>query len=145
MISPDRSGVSLVPFGVQFDRGHGSIPEEGAELASFSQVRRIRSASEAALRLVRSDFPDYHPLIALARLAHRSDVIDDPRLELEVHKTILPYVAPRLASAEEPNGSDDDRSIVVTLFDDAELEDGRSVPVEVPLLVEDAREIVRAD
>lgn len=123
----------------------GANRAEGVELASFSQVRRLRSASEAALQLVRSDFPDYHPLIALARLAHRPDVVGDPRLELEVHRTILPYVAPRLASAEEPFGADDDRSIVVTLFDDAELEDGRTAPVEVPLLVEDAREIVRVD
>jgi len=96
--------------------------------------------------LVQCEYPNYHPLTALARLAHRDEVTRDPRLELEVHKAILPYVAPRLASVEATFGSPDDRRVVVTLFEDIELLDtGSAVGVQVPLLVEDARELVPLD
>lgn len=107
-------------------------------------VVRIRSASEQALDLVQSEYPEYHPLIALARLAHRAEVTQDPKLELEVHRTILPYVAPKLASIEVKSENTDTRRVIVSLFETATLEDGSQVQTQVPL-VTDVSELVRLD
>lgn len=105
---------------------------------------KISSASEAALHLVQREFPQYHPLISLARLAHRADVIEDPKLELEIHKTILPYVAPKLSSVEVKQEISDDRRVIVSLFEQRELPNGSIIDVEVPL-VSEVSEIVRLD
>lgn len=110
-----------------------------------TNVVRIRSAAEAALALIQTDYPEYHPLISLARMAHRPDVLADPKLEHEVHKTILPYVAPKLANVEVKHQSDDDRRVIVSLFEDVRLEDGRTTEAQIPFLVEDATEIVPLD
>ena len=102
------------------------------QLAKVSKISR--SAGEAALALVQSHYPGYHPLIGLARLAHDERVLADPRLELEVHRSILPYVSPKLASAELKVDSQDDRRVIVSLFEERQLEDGRTVEVEVALV-----------
>ena len=99
-------------------------------------VVKPRNASEAALALCQAEYPNYHPLVALTRLAHRSDVTQDPRLELEVHKTILPYVTPKLSSVEVKNVQEDDRRVIVSLFEQKTLENGSVVDVEVPLVTE---------
>jgi len=109
-----------------------------------SSVVRVRSASDQALALVQSEYPNYHPLTSLARLAHRQDVMMDAKLELEVHKAILPYVAPKLANVEVKTTDIDDRRVVVSLFEDVALPDGRHQMVEVPL-VREAVEIVPLD
>jgi hypothetical protein len=116
------------------------------------QVARVRTAQESALALVQAEFRDYHPLVGLARLAHRTEVQADPRLELEVHKAILPYVTPKLASMEVKEVPSDDRRVIVTLFEDVEVveetAEGRlttSVPVQIPMVVEDATELVPLD
>ena len=107
------------------------------------RVVQQRTPSELALELVQREFPNYHPLQALARLAHKSDVIADPKLELAVHQSILPYVQPKLSSVEVQANISDHRRVVVTLFEDLEIEDGRIV-AEVPLMV-DSRELVPLD
>lgn len=105
---------------------------------------RIRTASEAALELVQREYPEYHPLIALSRLAHRHDVREDPKLELEVHRTILPYVTPKLSNVEVKADVRDERRVIVSLFETKQLEDGRTVDVEVPL-VTDVSDVVPLD
>jgi hypothetical protein len=102
----------------------------------MSSIVRVRNASEMALELVQREFPNYHPLISLARLAHRTEVIADPKLELEVHRTILPYVAPKLANVEVKAEVREERRVIVSLFEDRQLPDGRTVEVEVPLVTE---------
>jgi len=111
---------------------------------AHSSVVRVRSASEQALALIQQEYPNYHPLVSLARLAHREDVLQDAKLELEVHRTILPYVAPKLANVEVKAHNPDDRRVVVSLFEDVALPDGRHVMEEIPL-VRDAVEIVPLD
>ena len=111
---------------------------------NHTPVVRVRSASEQALGLVQSEFPGYHPLIALTRLAHRADVTQDPKLEFEVHKAILPYVTPKLSSVEVKQENTDTRRVIVSLFEMATLEDGSQVSTEVPL-VTDVSELVRLD
>ena len=107
-------------------------------------VVRVKGASEMALDLVQREYPQYHPLIALARLAHRPDVTNDPKLELEVHKTILPYVTPKLSSVEVKTDNSEQRRVVVSLFDSKQLENGTVVDVETPLLL-DPHEVVPLD
>jgi hypothetical protein len=97
------------------------------------RVVEERAPAEMALALVQREYPEYHPLIALARLAHKKDVTCDPRLELAVHQAILPYVQPKLSSVEVKAEISDLRRVVVTLFEDIDVEDGRVV-AEVPLI-----------
>jgi len=92
-----------------------------------------RAPAEMALALVQREYPEYHPLIALARLAHKKDVTCDPRLEMAVHATILPYVQPKLSSVEVKADVTDLRRVVVTLFEDIDVEEGHVV-AEVPLI-----------
>lgn len=107
-------------------------------------VIKTRSPTEMALGMIQSEYRDYHPLIALARLAHRPDVMEDPKLELEVHKAILPYVTPKLSSVEVKQEIKDDRRVIVSLFETHTLENGSVVDVEVPL-VTDVTELVELD
>jgi hypothetical protein len=99
------------------------------------RVVQQRTPAEQALELVQREYPTYHPLVALARLAHRADVTADPKTELAVHQTILPYVQPKLSSVEVQANITDHRRVVVTLFEDIEIENS-TAPVEVPLTVE---------
>lgn len=99
------------------------------------RVVQQRTPAEAALELVQREYPQYHPLIALARLAHRNDVLQDPKLELAVHQTILPYVQPKLSSVEVKTDLSNHRRVVVTLFEDVEIENG-TVTAEVPMVIE---------
>jgi hypothetical protein len=107
------------------------------------RVVQQRTPSEEALALVQREYPQYHPLMALARLAHDKRVVDDPKLELAVHQTILPYVQPKLSSVEVQANISDHRRVVVTLFEDIDVEDG-TVIAEVPLSV-DRGELVPLD
>lgn len=107
---------------------------------AHAPVVRIKSAAQVALDLVQREFPNYHPLVSLARLAHSPTVLEDPKLELQVHATILPYVAPKLQSVEVVENNPDDRRVVVTLFDEAEITDAqevRHVPVETSIVLDD--------
>lgn len=107
-------------------------------------VVKNQSPAELALGLIHREFPEYHPLVSLARLAHRQDVKDDPKLEFEVHKAILPYVTPKLSSVEVKAEIQEERRVIVSLFEQKTLENGSVVEVEVPLVTE-VSEIVRLD
>lgn len=99
-------------------------------------IVRIQTPGEQALNLVQREYRDYHPLVALARLAHSDHAKDDPRLEFDCHKTILPYVMPKLASIEVRDTTHDDRRVIVSLFEEQVLPDGRTMEVEIPLVSE---------
>ena len=107
-------------------------------------VAKIRSPAEAALALVQREFPNYHPLISLARLAHKDTVLEDPKLEFEIHKAILPYITPKLSSIEVKSETNETRRVIVSLFEQQTLPNGTVVDVEVPL-VTDVTEIVALD
>lgn len=107
-------------------------------------VTKIQSPADMALALVRTEYPNYHPLISLVRLAHKAEVIEDPKLEFEVHKAILPYVTPKLSSIEVKSEVQEVKRVIVSLFEQRTLENGTVVGVEVPLVTE-VSEIVRLD
>lgn len=97
-----------------------------------------------ALAMIRSEYPNYHPLVSLARLAHKDIVIEDPRLEFEIHKAILPYVTPKLSSIEVKSEVNETRRVIVSLFEQQTLPNGQIVDVEVPLVTE-VQDIVPLD
>ncbi|HPC92960.1 MAG TPA: hypothetical protein PLJ74_12010 [Myxococcota bacterium] len=110
----------------------------------MTQVVRIQTPGEAALSIIQREFPNYHPIVSLARLAHKQEVVEDPKLEFEIHKTLLPYVMPRLSSVEVKQDIKEERRVIVSLFEAHELEDGRIIETEVPL-VTDVTDIVKID
>jgi len=107
-------------------------------------VTKIQSPADQALALARSEFPNYHPLVSLVRLAHKEQVVEDPRLEFEIHKAILPYVTPKLSSIEVKSEVNDTRRVIVSLFEQQTLPNGQVVDVEVPL-VTDVTDVVPLD
>lgn len=107
-----------------------------SEESNVHPVAKIQSPADKALALVRSEFPNYHPLVSLVRLAHKQEVIDEPRLEFEIHKAILPYVTPKLSSIEVQSEVNETRRVIVSLFEQHTLPNGNVVDVEVPLITE---------
>lgn len=107
-----------------------------SEESNVHPVAKIQSPADAALALVRSEFPNYHPLVSLVRLAHKQEVIEEPRLEFEIHKAILPYVTPKLSSIEVKSEVNETRRVIVSLFEQQTLPNGQVVDVEVPLIAE---------
>jgi hypothetical protein len=111
-------------------------------------MRSIRTPQEVALSLIQAEFKDYHPLTALARLAHREEVRVDPKLELAVHATILPYVQPKLSQAEVKVDVSETRRVVISMFDE-NVEDARELPdgvtQRIPLVLENGLEVIPAD
>ena len=77
---------------------------------------------ERMLALIQSKYPGYHPLLAIAALAHSDKVKDDPKIALECHKTLVKYVASELKSVEVKGEIHTTRRVVVSLFD------GESMP-----------------
>ncbi len=73
---------------------------------------------ERALSLIQAHYPTYHPLIAIAHLAHRDDVRADPLLELNCHRTIAEYTLPKLKSVEVKAELSEVRRVVVSLFEE---------------------------
>lgn len=99
-------------------------------------VVKVQTPADMALALVRQEYPNYHPLVSLTRLAHKDEVIQDPKLEFEIHKAILPYVTPKLSSIEVKSEVNETRRVIVSLFEQQTLPNGQVVDVEVPLVTE---------
>ena len=109
--------------------------------ASLSILQRQHAN---VLSVVQARYPNYHPVLAMVDLAHRSDVMgQDPRLEFEIHKAVAPYCEARLSSLEVKPPQDPAR-VIVSLFEDVRLESGETVSVEVPL-VRELEEVVPLD
>ena len=77
------------------------------------------NSNSNVLKAIQAFYPDYHPLISIAHIAH--DTSSDPRLKYDCHKTIAKYVEPELKSLEVRGTIEDARRVSVSLFDDAEV------------------------
>ena len=77
--------------------------------------------SSALVTMLHAEFPNYHPLLSIARLAHHEDA--DLRLQFECHKTIAKYLEPELKSVEVKGEIREEKVVRVSLFDvqDAEV------------------------
>lgn len=74
-----------------------------------------QSRSAALVSMIHAEFPNYHPLLSIARLAHHVDA--DLRLQFECHKTIAKYVEAELKSVEVKSDVKETRTVRVSLFD----------------------------
>lgn len=82
--------------------------------------------SSPILSMIHQEYPEYHPLLSIARLAHTTD---DEKLEFDCHKTIAKYVEPELKSLELKAPKDEHRRVRVTLFD--VIEDYPMIPAQI--------------
>jgi len=81
-------------------------------------ISRNIKQGERVLQLLQAEYPSYHPLIAVAKLAHSTD---DERLEFDCHKTLSRYVEPELKSVEVSQAPPD--SGLLKVIFDGECED----------------------
>lgn len=72
------------------------------------------SAGEKMLVLIRKSYPEYHPILAIAHIAHKTQ---DERVELSCHQTIAKYVQPELRSIEIRAKVETQKRVIVELFD----------------------------
>ena len=109
----------------------------------MTSVVRLQNQHLTVLDLVQRKYPNYHPVVAMVDLAHDERVIADPKLEFEIHKAVAPYCVPKLSSMEIKPPQEPAR-VVVSLFEQFQLEDGTAMEVEVPL-VREIDEVVPLD
>lgn len=76
--------------------------------------------SQLLLDLIRREYPAYHPLLSIARIAHHIDA--DLKLQFECHKTIAKYIEPELKSIEVKGNLETGTRVTVSLFDPLEGE-----------------------
>jgi hypothetical protein len=76
----------------------------------------LKSRSSTLLAAIQEQFPNYHPLIAIAQIAH-SDMAD-LELQFQCHKTIAKYIEPELKAVEVKSDANDHSVIRVSLFED---------------------------
>lgn len=79
------------------------------------------STQSHVLTAIRQFYPDYHPLVSIAHLAH--NVMSDPRLQFDCHRVIAKYVEPELKSLEVRGSFTETRRVSVSLFDESEIVD----------------------
>lgn len=79
------------------------------------------------LRMIQQQHPEYHPALAIAKLAHKPEIEED--LEFRCHATLLKYVEPELRSVQVQAEVRETRTIRVSLFEqlDGPSDDGRKL------------------
>lgn len=91
------------------------------------------SSKSLILDVIRESYPNYHPLVSIAHIAH--DTSSDPRLRFDCHKAIAKYVEPELKSLEVRGVFEDDRRVIVSLFD--EIADATILEPDINLSIVD--------
>lgn len=77
------------------------------------------------LDAIRRYYPDYHPLVSIAHIAHSEE--SDQRLRFDCHRVIAKYVEPELKSLEVKGSFTETRRVSVSLFDESEIVDATLV------------------
>ena len=96
--------------------------------------------NSSVLAAIQTFYPDYHPLISIAHLAHEQS--SDPRLRFDCHRVIAKYVEPELKSLEVKGTITDARRVSVSLFDDSNVVDVEIVKPKQLQYANDVDEIV---
>jgi len=60
-------------------------------------ISKTLRQGDKVLALLQEQYPGYHPLIGVAKIAHTTE---DERLQFDCHKTLSRYVEPELKSVE---------------------------------------------
>lgn len=76
----------------------------------------LSTRSNALVAMLQSEYPNYHPLMSIVRIAHNPEA--DLKLQFECHKVIAKYVEPELKSVEVKKDSREEKLVRVSLFDD---------------------------
>lgn len=84
--------------------------------------------NQLLMQMIQKEFPGYHPLLSIARIAH--DVGADLKLQFECHRTIAKYVEPELKSMEIKGGLENISRVTVSLFDPTQPIEGEYVEIE---------------
>lgn len=71
------------------------------------------------LNAIRTKYPGYHPILAMADIAHEQDA--SPDLKFNCHKTIAKYILPELKSVEVNMRTEQERRVTVSLFDEPQM------------------------
>lgn len=114
---------------------------------------------ERLLHLIRQRYPDYHPIMAIAQIAHDAAEGEEPDLPtaLRAHTTVLAYVEPSLKSVEVNVVEDRNRTINVSLFEEvpsipdsealaAKLAEDRKLAIGMGAIIDvEEEEMVHAD
>lgn len=102
---------------------------------------------DRVLSLLQEEFPGYHPLIGVARIAHETD---DERLRFDAHKTLAEFVEPKLKSVEVSQHQPGDEELRVIFEGEAtelpssngtpalDHQESKSLPVDQLLNLEEA-------
>lgn len=96
--------------------------------------------NSAVLAAIQQHYPDYHPLVAIAHIAHAREA--DPRLQFDCHRVIAKYVEPELKSLEVKGTINDARRVSVSLFDDSNVVDVEIIKPKQLQHVSDVDDIV---
>lgn len=100
----------------------------GNDVVKREESSDVTAAGDRMLALIRTKFPDYHPILAIAEIAHDKDV--DVKVKLDCHKTLIRYVTPELKSIEVKAQITESRRVIVSLFGEGELfENGSDSPL----------------
>ena len=85
-------------------------------------IPALKSRSRDLLAAIQQRYPNYHPLIAIAEIAHSKEA--DLELQFQCHKTIAKYIEPELKAVEVKTDINDRSIVKVSLFEeisDAEI------------------------
>lgn len=78
------------------------------------------SRKDLLLGMIQKQFPNYHPLVAIAEIAHNGEA--DLKLQFECHRTIAKYVEPELKSIEVKSEIQGQARVRVSMFEPVEAE-----------------------
>ena len=78
-----------------------------------SSPTTVETAGDKMLAMIRARHPEYHPVMAVADLAHNSE---DEKIQLACHQTIAKYVVPELKSIQIEAKMESHRRVTVELF-----------------------------
>ena len=114
--SPDHGPqIRRVPFEIiawYYDTMPLRLPEDQmSQDIDNSEVSR----RDMLLGMIQKEYPAYHPLISIARIAHHHDA--DLKVQLECHKTIAKYVEPELKTVEVKGEITGRHRVSVSLFE----------------------------
>lgn len=76
----------------------------------------LKSRPNSILSAIQVKYPNYHPLIAIAEIAHTEGV--DIELKFNCHKTIAKYIEPELKAVEIKTDPNNLPTVRVSLFQD---------------------------
>jgi hypothetical protein len=91
------------------------VPGHYEEASMSLELATQAPRNKQLLDLIQREFPNYHPLLSIARIAHSVDA--SLALQFEAHKTVAKYVESELKSVEHKGAIENRHNVRVSLFD----------------------------